>query len=63
MLILPLFYIEINTSIPTIAKRIAEQDEEYWEIKTKIERFARENNYPVEDVRLKGVDYPEDIEW
>ena len=49
-------------SIPTMAKRLAEQGEEYQQFKSEVYAAAREHNCLVRDIRPQ-VEYPEDIEW
>lgn len=49
-------------SIPTMAKRLAEQGDEYRQVKNEIIAAAKEYNTTVENIS-PGVDYPEDIEW
>ena len=49
-------------NIPTMAKRLAEQGEEYRRVEEEIEAVARENNCPVENVK-SIEEYPEDWEW
>jgi hypothetical protein len=50
-------------NITVMAKRIAEQDQEYRELKGQIVAAARENNRPITDMRIKNLEYPEDIDW
>lgn len=48
--------------IPTMAKRLAEEGDEYRMIKDEVYHAARENNCQVDDIRL-SMEYPEDIDW
>jgi hypothetical protein len=49
-------------TIPTLAKRLTEQGDEYQQIKKAVFAAAREYNCPVDDIESQ-VEYPEDIEW
>lgn len=48
--------------IPTMAKRLAEEGTEYRAIKDAVYHAARENNCPIDDIRL-SMEYPENIDW
>jgi len=52
-------------NLSSIAKRIAEYryDKEHNEIKDLVEAAAKEYGCLQGDIRLKGIDYPEDIVW
>jgi hypothetical protein len=49
-------------NIPVMAKRIAEQGQEYNEIKNEVINASRKYNCEFEDVAL-NLDFPEDIDW
>ncbi len=49
-------------SIPTMAKRLAEQGKEYLEVMGEVKAAAQQYNCPMENIRL-AADYPEEIEW
>lgn len=49
-------------NIPTIAKRLAEQGDEYREVKSEVLAAARAYNCSENDISLR-LEYPEDIEW
>lgn len=49
-------------NLPVMAKRIAEQGEEYREVKSEVLAAAREYNCTANDIRLQ-LEYPEYIEW
>lgn len=49
-------------NIPIMAKRLAEQGQEYREIKSEVIEAARIHNCSVEDIRPQ-LDYPDEIEW
>lgn len=49
-------------SIPTMAKRLAEQGDEYRQVRDEVIAAAKEYNCPVNNIRPL-VDYPENIEW
>ena len=49
-------------SIPTMAKRLAEQGNEYMEVRSEVIAAAQEYNCPAENIRF-SEDYPEEIEW
>lgn len=48
--------------IPTIAKRLAEEGNDYRMIKDQVYHAAKENNCEIDDIRL-SMEYPENIEW
>lgn len=48
--------------IPTIAKRLAEEGNDYRMIKDEVYHTAKENNCEIDDIRL-SMEYPENIEW
>lgn len=50
-------------SIPTMAKRLAEYGTEYKKVKDDIELAAKHYNTTVENIQLKNIEYPEEIEW
>ena len=50
-------------SIPTMPKRLNKRDKEYLEIKSAVLEGAKEFGCASGDVRLKGIDYPEEIDW
>jgi hypothetical protein len=50
-------------SIPTMAKRLNEHDKEYREIESVVLDGAREFGRPACDIRLEGIEYPEEIDW
>lgn len=50
-------------SIPPIAKRLNEPDKEYREIESVVLEGAREFSRPAGDIRLEGIEYPEEIDW
>jgi hypothetical protein len=49
-------------SIPTMAKRLAEQGNEYMEVRSEVIAAAQQYNCPIENIRF-SADYPEEIEW
>jgi len=49
-------------NIPIMAKRLAEQGQEYREIKSEVIEAARTNNCSVDDIRPR-LKYPDEIEW
>jgi hypothetical protein len=49
-------------SIPTMAKRLAEQGNEYMEVMGEVIAAAQQYNCPMENIRF-SEDYPEEIEW
>lgn len=49
-------------NISIMAKRIAEQGKEYQKMNEEILSIAKENNCPIEGIRI-NIDYPEDYEW
>jgi len=49
-------------NIPTMAKRLAEQSQEYKEVKSEVVEAARMHNCSVYDIRPR-LEYPEDIDW
>ena len=51
--------------IRPFAKRIAEYScsDEHNEIKEVVAEAAREHKCGPEDIRLEGIEYPDDIEW
>jgi hypothetical protein len=49
-------------NIPLMAKRLAEQGDEYREVKNEVLAAAREYNCTVDDIRFE-LEYPENIEW
>jgi hypothetical protein len=68
--ILNIKYIKMNKekrlkSLTSIAKRIAEYryDREHGEIEEVVLAAAREHGCPRGDIRLEGIEYPEDIVW
>lgn len=52
-------------NLSSIAKRVAEfrYDEEYKEINEVVKEAARERGCVQGDIRLAGLEYPEDFEW
>ncbi|CQR75121.1 hypothetical protein SOV_36260 [Sporomusa ovata DSM 2662] len=50
-------------SIPTMAKRLTEHGKEYLEIESVVLEGAKEFGRSANDVRLKGIDYPDEIDW
>lgn len=50
-------------NIPTMLKRLAEQGDEYQEMKNGILSAAREYNCSVDEIKIQGLEYPEQIEW
>jgi hypothetical protein len=48
--------------IPTMAKRLAEQGNEYMEVRSDVIAAAQQYNCPAENIRF-SEDYPEEIEW
>lgn len=44
-------------------KKLVEPSSEYYEIKTKIIEFAEENDAALDNIRLSGNDYPDEIDW
>ena len=52
-------------SLFKVAKRLVEfnSDDEYCDIEMGIMNYARQNDTDIGDVRLKDLEYPEDIEW
>lgn len=50
-------------NIPTMAKRLNERDEEYQQLESAVLDGAKEYSCSVEDIRLQGIDYPEEIDW
>jgi hypothetical protein len=50
-------------SIPTMAKRLNEHGKEYREIESMVLAGAKKFGCPVEDIELKGIDYPEEFDW
>lgn len=52
-------------NLSSIAKRIAEyrHDKEHDEIKEVVAEAARDYGYAQGDIRLEGIEYPEDIVW
>jgi hypothetical protein len=49
-------------SIPTMAKRLAEQGDEYRQVKIEVVAAAKKYNTSEDNIR-PVVDYPDDIEW
>ena len=49
-------------SIPTMAKRLAEQGYEYRQVKIEVVAAAKKYNTSEDNIR-PVVDYPDDIEW
>lgn len=49
-------------NISTMAKRLAEQGDEYRSVRRDVLAFAKQNNCEVDNIR-PNVDYPDDIEW
>lgn len=49
-------------SIPTMAKRLAEQGDEYRQVKIEVVAAAKKYNTSEDNIRPM-VDYPDDIEW
>ena len=49
-------------SIPTMAKRLAEQGDEYRQVKIEVVASAKKYNTSEDNIR-PVVDYPDDIEW
>lgn len=65
--LLNLKFINMNSekrlkSIPTMAKRLAEQGDEYQRVKEEVIVAAKEYGRSVEDIRLRE-EYPEEIVW
>lgn len=52
-------------SLSSIAKRIAEyiSDKDHKEINKVVMAAAKEYNCPRSDIRLTGIEYPEEIIW
>lgn len=46
-----------------MAKRLNEHDKEYSEIESVVLEGAREFGCPAGNIRLKGIEYPEEIDW
>ncbi|WP_407929253.1 DUF6904 family protein [Clostridium hydrogenum] len=60
----------INTSVAKIPAKLAvcirsvvEKSDEYLVLEQEIKKFARQNDIPISEVRLKDVEYSEEIEW
>lgn len=49
-------------NIPTMAKRLAEQGQEYIEVKSEVIEAARTHNCSVDDIRPQ-LEYSDEIEW
>jgi hypothetical protein len=49
-------------TIPTLAKRLAEQGDEYQQIKKTVFTAVRDYNCSVDDIEPQ-VEYTEDIKW
>ncbi len=49
-------------SIPTIAKRLAEQGKEYMKVRSEVIAAAQRYNCPVENIQFAG-EYPDEIDW
>jgi hypothetical protein len=49
-------------SLPTIAKRLSEEEAEYRKIKDEVYHEAKENNCAIDDIRL-SMEYPEEVDW
>lgn len=50
-------------SISIMAKRLAEKNKEYLTLEQEVTAAARRHQCSVEDIKMVGLDYPEDFEW
>lgn len=50
-------------SISIMAKRFAEKNKEYLMLEQEVMAASRRHQCSVEDIKMVGLDYPEDIEW
>lgn len=49
-------------NLSAMARRIAERDQEYWDLVSYLKEEAKEQNCTVDDLRL-DLDFPDHIEW
>lgn len=49
--------------LASIARKLLDRDEEYYEVEYAVHDFARKNNVSLTDVRMHDLDWPEEIVW
>lgn len=50
-------------NLPAFARHLVEFTSEYREIEKEVKSFAYEHNAAIDNIHLKGYDYPENFEW
>jgi hypothetical protein len=50
-------------SIPTMAKRLNEKDEEYREVEEVVLEAVRQYGCSEDEISLEGIEYPDDFDW
>lgn len=49
--------------LASIARKLLSRDEDYYEMENDIYEFARKNDIPISEVRIEGIQWPEEIVW
>lgn len=52
-----------ETLLASIVRKLLSRDEDYYEMENDIYEFARENDIPISEVRIEGIQWPEEIVW
>lgn len=52
-----------EANIPIMAKRLTEQNDEYYEIRNIVLAGVKEYGCSFDAVRLAGTEYPDEINW
>ena len=51
------------TKLAACIRSIVEKSKDYYDMERSIRNYATLNNVAVPELRLQGVEYPEEIEW